>query len=146
ADHPDSPTDAQLYYKRGLGVQTAPTSRRAEAGVTWALHHGRIGIPDQGMGLAEAIGLPVLEKTIAVRFPWSPPAPPLWLAPLRSTGPGGARLAPPWPDVLISCGRLGVAPALAVKRASGGRSFLVHVQDPAFHRRRFDLLVVPEHD
>ena len=126
-------------------MQTAAISGQAGARVTWALHDGRVGIRNQVLGLAEAIGVPVAEIAMEVRFPWSRLAPPLWLTPFFAAGPG-ARLEPPWPDVVVSCGRLGVAPALAVKRASGGRSFLVHVQDPAFHRRRFDLLVVPEHD
>lgn len=39
-----------------------------------------------------------------------------------------------------------MAPALAVKRASGGRTFWVQIQDPRFGRAKADLLVVPSHD
>ena len=41
---------------------------------------------------------------------------------------------------------MAIAPALAAKRASGGRIFWVQVQDPRFARRDADLLVVPGHD
>jgi mitochondrial fission protein ELM1 len=146
AFEPDCLPDAQLYYKVGLSVQTAANSRHGDGPVAWGLHDGRVGIRNQVMGLAEAIGFPVAEKHLDVRFPWSHLAPPLWLAPLRAGGSACDRLEPPWPDLLVTCGRLGVAPAVAVKRASGGRSFLVHVQDPVFHRRRFDAIVAPEHD
>ncbi len=53
---------------------------------------------------------------------------------------------PPWPDLLIASGRKSVAPALAVKRASGGRTFCVQVQNPAAGLDKFDLIVAPNHD
>jgi len=124
-------------------VQSA--AKRKEP-VTWALHDGRIGIRNQAVGLAEAIGFPVVEKLLLVRRPWRWLLPQLWLAPLRAGGPGSDPLGPPWPDVLVTAGRQGVAPALAIQRASGGRTFLVQVQDPHASRARFDVLVLPEHD
>jgi mitochondrial fission protein ELM1 len=39
-----------------------------------------------------------------------------------------------------------VRPALAIKRASGGRTIAAHVQDPRFGRDCFDLMIVPQHD
>jgi hypothetical protein len=39
-----------------------------------------------------------------------------------------------------------VIPALAIRRASGGRTILAQVQDPRLGRAEFDLLIVPEHD
>lgn len=65
---------------------------------------------------------------------------------MAALGPEGDRLAPPWPDVLIAVGRLTTAPALAAKRASGGRIFWVQVQDPRYARREVDLIVAPAHD
>jgi mitochondrial fission protein ELM1 len=55
-------------------------------------------------------------------------------------------LAPPWPDLVIGCGRNTVRPALAIRRAGGGRTLAAHVQDPRYGRGEFDLLCVPEHD
>lgn len=112
----------------------------------WVVHDGKIGMANQVIGLAEAVGFPFAEKRLEIRAPWRHLAPQLWLQPLAAPGPAGDRLQPPWPDLLIACGRLAAAPALAAKRASGGRVFWVQVQDPRFARREVDLMVVPEHD
>ena len=58
----------------------------------------------------------------------------------------GERLRPPWPDLVIACGRNAAMPALAVRRASGGRTIAAQIQDPRVGRAEFDLMVVPEHD
>jgi mitochondrial fission protein ELM1 len=112
----------------------------------WAVHDGKVGIRSQVLGLAEALALPFEEKTVALRFPWSrlPPLP--IVAPDRLISPAGDALDPPWPDLFIGCGRQSAAAALAVKRASEGRTMLAHVQDPRVARGRFDLLLIPEHD
>lgn len=112
----------------------------------WAVHDGKAGMASQVIGLAEAVGWPFLEKRIAIRVPWRYLAPQLWLAPLLAIDAKGDQLTPPWPDLVIACGRAATAPALAVKRASGGRSFWVQIQDPRFARAMADLLVVPAHD
>jgi uncharacterized protein len=112
----------------------------------WVVHDGKIGMANQVIGLAEAVGFPFAEKRLDIREPWRHLAPQLWLQPLAALGPAGDRLQPPWPDLLIACGRLAAAPALAAKRAGGGRVFWVQVQDPRFARREVDLMVVPEHD
>ena len=46
--------------------------------------------------------------------------PGLWLLPSHAIGATGARLTPPWPDLVIACGSNTTRPALAIKRASGG--------------------------
>jgi uncharacterized protein len=112
----------------------------------WVVHDGKIGMANQVIGLAEAVGYPFVEKKLAVRPPWRHLAPQLWPRPLAALGPAGDRLTPPWPDLLIACGRLASAPARAAKRASGGRIFWVQVQDPRFARHAVDLMVVPAHD
>jgi uncharacterized protein len=112
----------------------------------WVVHDGKIGMANQVIGLAEALGMPFSEKRLVIRAPWRHLAPALWLQPLMALDPAGDPLAPPWPDVLIACGRLATAPALAAKRASAGRVFWVQVQDPRFARREVDLMVVPAHD
>jgi hypothetical protein len=112
----------------------------------WVVHDGKIGMANQVIGLAEALGFPFTEKRVVVRAPWRHLTPQLWVQPLAALGEEGDRLAPPWPDLLIACGRSVIAPALAAKRASGGRVFWVQVQDPRFARREVDLMVVPAHD
>ncbi len=114
--------------------------------IVWALHDGKPGMASQALGLAEALNVPVVEKRLAVRAPWRHLPPQLWLRPFAALGDDGDRLAPPWPDILVGCGRSSVAPALAAKRASGGGIFWVQIQNPHFARDEIDLMVVPAHD
>src|SRR2546421_7978442 len=116
------------------------------APLVWVLHDGKPGMASQALGLAEATGFPFAERQLSVRRPWGWLPPQLWLAPLRAASEGGVRLAPPWPDLVIGCGRHSAMPALAIRRASGGRTFAAQVQDPRIGRGEFDLLFVPEHD
>src|SRR5260221_7595609 len=110
------------------------------------MHDGRIGIANQVIGLTEAIGLPFVEKTCTPRFRWRRLPPSLWSGPARGLSAHADPLAAPWPDLLVTAGRGCAAVAIAVKRASGGRSFLVQIQDPRIGRQDFDLMVVPAHD
>ena len=100
----------------------------------------------QALGLAEATGFELTEKRLAIRFPWAVLPPRLWLFPFRAAGDGGERLTPPWPDLVVACGRNAVAPALAIKRASGGRTIAAQIQNSGVGHTEFDLFVVPEHD
>jgi uncharacterized protein len=114
--------------------------------IVWALHDGKPGMASQVLGLAESLNLPVVEKRLAVRAPWRHLIPQLWFRPLTALGGEGDRLDPPWPDILIGCGRNSAAPALAVKRASDGHTFWIQVQDPHFARDKIDAMIVPAHD
>lgn len=112
----------------------------------WVLSDGKPGMQNQCLGLAEAVGLPVVVKRIVVRWPWTWLLPQMWLAPLAALSAAGDRLAPPWPRLLVSTGRMSVAPAMAVRAASGGATFAVQIQDPGVPATRFDLVVAPQHD
>lgn len=112
----------------------------------WVLHDGKIGMANQVTGLAEALGWPITEKRLEIRAPWRYLAPRLWLASHRAIDPAGARLEPPWPDVVIACGRNSIVPARLIKRQSGGKTFWVQIQDPRFARSEIDLIVAPQHD
>lgn len=116
------------------------------APTVWVLHDGKAGMANQVIGLAEALGWPFIEKRLVIRPPWRSLAPQLWLFPFRAVDASGASLAPPWPEIVIACGRNTIALARAIKRRSGGRSFWVQVQDPRFARREVDLVVAPAHD
>ena len=48
--------------------------------------------------------------------------------------------------MLVSCGRRSIPHALEAKRLSGGRTFIVHVQDPRGAAARFDFVVAMDHD
>ena len=120
------------------GLRDVPT--------VWVLHDGKAGMASQTIGLAEALGWPFVEKRLDIRWPWRHLAPQLWLRPLRTLASSGDLLEPPWPRLLIACGRNAAAPARAVKRARGGRTFWVQIQDPRFARAEADLVVAPHHD
>ncbi len=112
----------------------------------WVLHDGKPGMASQALGLAEATGFPFSEKPLSIRRPWARLPPLLWLAPLAAPKGAGLSLAPPWPDLVIGCGRNTVRPALAIRRAGGGHTLAAQIQDPQFGRDEFDMLFVPEHD
>src|SRR5262249_28317343 len=111
-----------------------------ETPVVWVLHDGKPGMASQALGLAEATGLPFIEKQLSIAVPWAWLPPQLWVAPLYAVSTNGGPLAPPWPDLVIGCGRLSAMPALAIRRASGGRAFAAQVQDPRIGRDKFELL------
>ena len=100
----------------------------------------------QARGLAEAVAGTVVEKVVHLRGPWS------WLpghlapAPLMGLGPSSDPVAPPWPDVLVTCGRRSTAISIAIRKLSGGRTLTVHVQNPQCPARCFDLVVAMRHD
>jgi mitochondrial fission protein ELM1 len=92
----------------------------------WAVTTGETGMRTQARGLALAVADVVVEKTVG-------------------RGDGDA-FQPPWPDIVISCGRRAAGRALAVRRASGGRTLAVHVQDPRSRAGAFDLVIAMAHD
>jgi mitochondrial fission protein ELM1 len=112
----------------------------------WVLSDGKPGMRNQCVGLAEALGVEFVVKTIRPRLPWRLLPPHLWMSALRAPGRDGDGLTPPWPELLIATGRQTVAPSLAIKRASGGRTFTVQIQNPVHARARFDVIVAPRHD
>ena len=113
---------------------------------SWVLTDGKQGMESQCLGLMEALDLEPEILRIAPRFPWSILPPQLWVAPLSAPGPNGDRLAPPWPDLLISTGRRTVAPALAIKQRQKDRIVAIQLQNPTVDAARFDLVIAPAHD
>lgn len=77
----------------------------------------------QARGLAQAVAGSVIEKTV-----------------------GKSAFDPPWPDIVVSCGRRAAGRALAVRRASQGRTLAVHIQDPRLRAAAFDLVIAMAHD
>ncbi|NKB49386.1 MAG: hypothetical protein GKS02_08470 [Alphaproteobacteria bacterium] len=101
---------------------------------------------NQCRGLAAALGVQAAEKVIALARPWKWVPPAITPARLSVLAASGDPLAPPWPDLLIATGRKSVAPALAVRRASGGQTFCVQIQNPDIALEKFDLVIAPGHD
>ncbi|MBM3554062.1 MAG: hypothetical protein FJX47_00735 [Alphaproteobacteria bacterium] len=111
----------------------------------WLVSDGKIGMKNEALGLAEAIPVPHVLKRVAPRPPWC--WLPAWLqvAPLASLGPDSDALAPPWPDMIIACGRQSVAVTVAIKRLNPA-TFTVYLQHPRVPISWFDLVVPPRHD
>jgi mitochondrial fission protein ELM1 len=112
----------------------------------WTLTDGAVGMVNQANGLAEAMGFRPERKLIRPRAPWKHLAPQLWLRPLSAGDADSDPLRPPWPDLVVSCGSKAVAPAIAIRRAAGGQTRTIHVQNPTLPTNRFDLVVAPAHD
>lgn len=100
----------------------------------------------QALGLAEAVGFPIVQKQITPIAPWGWLPPAAWPSWINGFRPDDPQFQPPWPELLIACGRQAVGPAIAIRRLSAGKTFVVVTQDPRVSPKNFDLVVVPEHD
>lgn len=100
----------------------------------------------QCLGLAEAMNLQPTVKRVRLRGLWRGLSPYLMLGASLAISKKGGPIAPPWPDMVIATGRQSILPALHIKKMSGGKSFLVQIQNPALYHDQFDVIIVPEHD
>jgi mitochondrial fission protein ELM1 len=112
----------------------------------WVLTDGRPGHISQTLGLAERLAGDPVVKRIRLRAPFRQASPFLGCAGARALAIGSAPIATPWPKLVITSGRQAIPLALMIRKATGQATPIVNVQDPGYFRRRFDLIVVPEHD
>jgi uncharacterized protein len=112
----------------------------------WVVTDGKPGMENQCRGLAESMGLQPVIKRIALRTPWRQLSPWLQLGLSSAFSKKGDAITPPWPDILIGTGRQSVPASLLAKRASGGRTTTIQIQDCALPPKNFDLVIVPQHD
>ena len=121
----------------------------------WAVSDGRAGIDNQVLGLAEAITRQVANdsrrvEVVQKRVGWKAPLDPLppWLNPAASWGfsSGSSRFETPWPDVWIAAGRASLPLSIRIRRRSGGKTFVVQLQDPRHPGAAFDMVSPPRHD
>ncbi|MEH6545662.1 MAG: mitochondrial fission ELM1 family protein [Sneathiella sp.] len=112
----------------------------------WVVTDGSAGMEIQCIGLAEALTLDFSVKRVKTTKPWRWLPPALWHAPLSRLKPEGDQLKAPWPSVLITCGRQAIPLSMAIKKASGQKTFTIHIQTPNTNPTNFDLVIVPEHD
>ena len=112
----------------------------------WIVTSGEAGHRTQARGLALAVAGQAREYIVDLRPPWR--YLPGDLAPfaLRGLTPASDQPAPPWPDLVVSSGRRAAAVAIAIRRASQGRTVVVHVPDPHTNPAAFDLVVCLSHD
>lgn len=129
---------------KNVGYQPADPIR------IWVVSDGRAGIENQALGLAEAIQrrvpIKLTTKRVQLRTPFSWLPPGFVPAPRLALSIGSDAIEPPWPDVLIGCGRASVPFAIGVRAWSEGRTFVVQLQDPRVNPREFDVVIPPIHD
>jgi mitochondrial fission protein ELM1 len=119
----------------------------------WAVSDGRAGIEAQVVGLAEAIArLVPCEVTVkrvgwkgrTGRLPWwLNLLPRRWLTP-ESGLPTGKDAE--WPDLWVAAGRATLPLSIRARRWSGGKTYVVQIQDPRVPAHMFNLVIPPKHD
>lgn len=117
--------------------------------VIWAISDGRAGIEAQAVGLAEAVARQVPARIVVKRVGWSGRTGRLpwwanWL-PRRWLTPE-SEIQPPWPDLWIAAGRATLPLSIRARRWSGGKTYVVQIQDPRVPANMFDLVIPPKHD
>lgn len=113
--------------------------------VVWGLLDDRPGHATQVLGIADALPWPTVEKPL--RFGWMSRLDNriLGASVLGLTRGARGTLVPPWPDLLITCGRRCLPVARWIKRQAQGKTRVVHVMRPSVSTD-IDLLVLPYHD
>ncbi|MGE4351811.1 MAG: mitochondrial fission ELM1 family protein [Bdellovibrionales bacterium] len=115
----------------------------------WVVTQGVVGMENQCLGLAAALGLDPVVKRVRLRSPWKQLAPFLRCGLRWAFSKKGDPVVPPWPDLMICSGRAGGAACLYVRRAAkaaGKKVFTVYIQNPVIDPSRFDLVALPRHD
>jgi uncharacterized protein len=112
----------------------------------WVITTGEAGMMSQALGVASAVGLEYEHKLATIPAPWRWFPGYLTIGLFAGARLNGSRPRPPWPDLLISCGRRSAIMSVAIRKASKGRTKTVHIQDPQISARHFDLVVPPMHD
>ena len=108
----------------------------------WVVSEGMVGTENQCIAVAEALGVSYDVKRITLRQPWKALSPTLGFE-QAFTSP---TLNAPWPDLVIASGRKAIAASRYIKKASGGKTFTVQIQDPRVDPAQFDMVAVPNHD
>ena len=116
-------------------------------GECWVITDHAAGNQRQALALASRLGLRVHHLIWEPRAPWSWFAPRLLPGYIRALTPNQRqRLRPPWPRVVIGCGRASSLFTRMLRKLSRGRSFVVQILDPRIDPRHWDMVIAPRHD
>jgi mitochondrial fission protein ELM1 len=125
-----------------------PNSTTIAGQECWVITDGAAGNRRQALALAEALTPSIREMVVDLRAPWS------WFAPrtlpaarlaLRGNG-HESPLLPPWPRLVIGCGRAAAWATRQIRAWSEGRTLAVQLLDPRIDPGHWDLVVAPKHD
>jgi mitochondrial fission protein ELM1 len=112
----------------------------------WVVTDGAAGNRRQALALAEALTPSIREIVVELRAPWS------WFAPRQLPGSrlalGGndESLRPPWPKLVIGCGRSAAWATRQIRQWSNGKTLAVQLLDPRIDPVHWDLVIAPKHD
>lgn len=108
---------------------------------------GRFGNLRQARALAQAAGMSAGEVQTDLRAPWSQLAPRMpRLASLAQRNSTQLPGKPPWPRLVIGCGRQAAWVTRWLRRQAGHDSFCVQILDPRINSKHWNLLIAPQHD
>lgn len=110
------------------------------------LTDGKIGDDVQCLAVAGALNPQFEKRIVAPRALWSLMAPWGPVDPREALGRQEGPLKGAPPAIVVASGRRAIPHALALKRASGGRTRIVIMKDPRFGRGAADVLWAPSHD
>ena len=117
------------------------------AGTTaWVLASGKVGHEIHCIGIARELGLEPTLKPVRPRRLFEMTSPYGPIDPRDSARQAGSLLAPPFPDLVFAAGRVTVPYLRHLRRASGGRTFSIFLQDPRTGPKTADVIWVPAHD
>ncbi|MDE3061276.1 MAG: mitochondrial fission ELM1 family protein, partial [Pseudomonadota bacterium] len=114
----------------------------------WGITDGSAGMVAQVKALAGALGLDAEMKKAELKSPWVGLPNGMVAGPMARFIPkllSGDALAPPWPELVISCGRRAAVVAMGLKRIAPQTKF-IHIQDPQVSPKHFDLVIAMQHD
>lgn len=119
----------------------------------WGITDGTAGMTSQVRALAQALGATIELKMLPIGKPWDLLPNIIYATPLggiifkRFIAPGNNVLNPPYPDLVISCGRRASMAALGLKRAiRSSNTKFIHIHHPCVPVKCFDLIVTVDHD
>lgn len=108
---------------------------------------GRSGNLRQARALARAAHIVAGEVQTDLRAPWTQLAP--RMARMGALAQrNGAQLpsGPPWPKLVIGCGRQAAWVTRWLRRHADNASYCVQILNPRINSRHWDLLIAPQHD
>jgi mitochondrial fission protein ELM1 len=122
----------------------------------WGITDGTAGMTSQVRALAQALGVTLDLKMLPIKKPWD------WVPNIAYATPLGGIifkhfiafgdvLNPPYPDVIISCGRRASMAALGLKAYIKSKKpermpRFIHIHHPCVPLKCFDLVVTVDHD
>jgi mitochondrial fission protein ELM1 len=123
----------------------SPAAGTARSLRVWYMTTGEAGTHQQARGLARELSADAEEHLLRVNQLWALMPPSLFSLSLLGVSSVSGRLGPPWPDVLVTCGRRSALAAMAVQRRNRRPMVTIHIQPPT-DPSAFDLVVAMAHD